>query len=526
MRIRNILPIAALAAKSLFLPDLAVAQNVNNPFSPKAQISFIDENSNLSSSLDLSLEEGNQFASLNFNLDNDKIKHNFGANFLMNKDPVWNVINGGLKYGFKWEPVPFIRQELKTFTGYQNISNVKYSFLYNVGQFFSGGEEDLTFILGNKDEARLEATGTLGGYASILPDGLTWDNYKAGYKISGIIPISFLNFGAWFNQDYTQFNKDKYFFVDSSNNINFGATIGLNLEEIALDAFIKKEFIFGKELDREKIYAGANAFAKKEGVGLRSNVELNQTNPELWKFFLAGGKTVFDDKGYLEVFLGLDKIRPYFGIGLKFSPGISDERIVIKTNPKKISPLIEEQGYKKPSEDFNEAIKETNTLAKIGNIGVYFPYKSGIDTLKGFFANNGGNCLGSALYRTEAARQNGYDNSWTVGYGLQGRNGHAFFLVEDKDGRVYATDDDSGVWLRVNVDSNASKEEMAKAAIEQTSKYMALPLPEGQNYYYILFDEKANVLSSAEGSGFSSKDKGYAPIDNGLMSRIGENQFY
>ena len=125
------------------------------------------------------------------------------------------------------------------------------------------------------------------------------------------------------------------------------------------------------------------------------------------------------------------------------------------------------------------------------------------------------------MYRTYAARQNGYDNSWAVGYIPAGRGvGHAFFLVQDKDGRVYVTDNDSGVWLRIYTDSNASKE-MAKAAIEQASRYMALTLPEGQDYSFFILND-----TTGGSSNFQSKDKGYAPIDTGLMSRIGKKPFY
>jgi len=360
-----------------------------------------------------------------------------------------------------------------------------------------------------------------------------WDNYKAGYNINGTLSLFPLDFNAWFNQNYTQFNKDKYFFIDSSNNINFGASCRLNLEELSLDTFFKKEYIFGKELNEEKIYAGGNILFKEYGFGLRGMIELSQLNPELWNFLLAGGKTILSDRGYLELSFGLTKDQPFFGIGFRFSPkGDNSERIIIKNNSPKHSPLIEEQGYKKPSWNFSDAIEKTDTLTKIGNVGIYFPYGRGLeDSVRNperFFEDGYGDCDEIAWYRTYAARANGYSDSWFVGYIPKDKpSGHAFFLVKDKDGRVYVTDNDHGAWLKVDVDSNASREEMAKSAVEQLSRYMALMLPKGQDYSFLMFDEKGQIpIYYEDVSGFQSKDKGYAPIDTGLMSRIGKNPFY
>ena len=98
--------------------------------------------------------------------------------------------------------------------------------------------------------------------------------------------------------------------------------------------------------------------------------------------------------------------------------------------------------------------------------------------------------------------------------------------MRDKDGRVYVTDNDHGAWLRVNVDEDASREEMARAAVQQLSRYMALMLPEGKDYSFWIFGERYNLLYSENASDFHSKALESAPIDTGLMSRIGKNPFY
>ncbi len=531
MKFRNILPLMFLAAGS-FLPKPASAQDFNiMGMSPKAEIEFVDGNEKLNSMFDISLDANKTEGDLELSLSREKIEHKFGLNFLMNKDPVWSTINGGLKYGFKWEPTPFIKQELNTFTGYQHVSNIKAPFLYYAGQFFTGGEESLSFVLGNKDKARLEATGTLGGYVCLLDKKLMWDNYKMGYKTSGILPLSFFNFNAWFNQFYEQFNKDKYFFVDSSNNINFGGSLELNLEELALNAFFKKEYVFGKEVGEEGIYAGITSLFKEAGVGLRFNIELNQLDLEFFYFGFGVGKTLLEDKAYAEIAFNFFNNNPSLEFRLKVSPGNQEaNKIIIKKPFRKISPLIGQQGYKKPSENFDEAIDNTDTLAKIGNVGNYFPYAKGlfpVRTPQKFFEDGYGDCDEIAWYRTYAARQNGYKDSWFIGYyDLNQGRGHAFFLVKDKDGRAYVTDNDHGAWLRVNIKNGASKEEMTKAAVEQLSRYMALGLPEGQDYSFEIFDEKYNTLYSEDVSNFHSKAPESAPIDMGLMSRVGSSTFY
>ncbi len=530
--LKNILlPSLVLAAKSLFFsPQPAIAQSLDfGGFNPKAEVTFLDETSDLGSSLNLSVGAGKVLVDLDFNLEDDKIKQDFGAEFTINKDPVWSVINGGLKYGFEWTPFDFIKQDFQTFTGYQNISNIKVPFLYHAGQFFTGGEENLSFVLGN-EKINLEATGTLGGYCTLGQGVFTWDNYKAGYNVTGNLSLSPFEFNAFFNQMYTQFNKDKYFFIDSSNTINLGANVKVDLEELVLDASFKKEYTSGKELDKEKIYVDGNLLFTEPGFGLRTSVELNQLFPDEWKFTLAGGKTILDNTGYLELSFGLtNNDNPFVGIWFRSSSNENANKIIKKKSRENV-PLIEQQGYEKLSDDLETAVHEIDTLTKIGNTGIYINYGLGtpeVRTPEQTWDNGFGDCDELARLKTFLARENGFEDSWCIGYYDEDIfRGHGFFLVRDTDGRIYVTDNDHGAYLRVNVDADASREEMAREAVEQLARYMALMIPEGDDGSYLIFDEDGNVVASEDFSNFQTSNPDYVPIDTGLMSRLGEDSFY
>ncbi len=471
---------------------------------------------------------------------NKNIAHKLGVNIIFNTDPVWTTTMGGVKYRIIWnpEPIPFIKNDFKTYTGYQNINSSR-SEIYRAGQFFLGGEENLTGILG-KEKARIEATGTLGGYGSLLHNKVMWDNYKTGYKLLGTVQVSdLLTLNAELNQEKTKFNKEKYFFLDDLRETNYGIKFIFHpsSEDIGFSIFANKNIKRGKEFDEEALNIGFGADFESLDATAKFITSIGDEN----KTIISGSKYLFDRNAMLELYANLGKNENFYG--LRFVKYLGSRRkkdrleTKIEDYEKKPFELFDDKslGYTSPGDNFDEVVKNTNTLPKIFSSGIHTVYGPGTTTPRNpqeTIENGFGDCDELAWKNSYLARLYGY-KSWNVDYYDEDSTGHAFFLVQDKDGRVYVTDNDHGVAMKVNVNKNATKEEMADAALRQLSNYFAMPLQEGNLYYWQMrepdlenIDKNVVVAEPDNWKPFKSDDPGYAPIDIGLGSRIGMKYFY
>lgn len=472
---------------------------------------------------------------------NENIAHKLGANIIFNNDPIWTTTMGGVKYRIIWnpEPIPFIKNDFKTYAGYQYIESSKLQ-IYKAGQFFLGGEENLTGTLG-KEKARIEATGTLGGYSSLSHKTIMWDNFKIGGKFLGTIEISdLLTLNAEMNYTRTKFNKEKYFFLDDLRETNYGINFMFHpsSEDIGFSVLANKNIKRGKEFNEEAFNLGFGADFEDIDAVAKFIISVGDES----NLVISGSKYLFDRNAMLELYANIGKNESLYGLRFEKYFGSRSKRDRLETKvenyERKPFQLLDDEtlGYTNPGSSFDEVVENTNTLPKIMSSGIHTVYGPGTTPARNpqeVIENGFGDCNELSWKNAYLSRLYNWNKSWDVGYYGEDPVGHAFFLVQDKDGRVYVTDNAHGVPMRVNVDKNASKEEMSDAAIRQLSNYLAMPLEEGSLYYWMMREPDIEDVSKNEVVGslddwkpFESNDPGYAPIDTGLGSRIGMKYFY
>jgi len=295
------------------------------------------------------------------------------------------------------------------------------------------------------------------------------DNCGIEFQAGSRVAVSPLILSLGWKEIRTNYNPDKYFFLDSMREDNFEVSIGYAGDRFGIGLFNSLDIRNGIEFERKRNLTGV-------GVQLGNWVTKGLFSQDL----LAGkdavtislGRTFSDayfeaywtkDKNYLETGNG-----NIFGVSFKYGIGPKPAELVESKYYESYIP--EDDGPFNVLPDFRlpfaESVDRLDTMNKVirytrGNLQ-YIPQNGYDRDPKQVFELRGGDCDEQALFQLHALKSHGYDDLYELAFVSPGM-AHAFSYGKDnRTGKEYIWE--YGRVFRVDFDPGSNFSEKEKMA--------------------------------------------------------------
>jgi len=290
-------------------------------------------------------------------------------------------------------------------------------------------------------------------------------NLEAGSRIE-VLPV-ILNLG-W-KRTFTEYNPDKYFFLDSMGEDIYEVSVGYVKENFGIGLFNYLDIRNGIEFERERNLTGMGVqLGSWQAKGLLSQDLLDREKAITISLGRAFSDAYFEaywtkDQDYVETSNG-----NIFGVSFKCGIGPRPAELVESDSYKGYlrendGPFIVLPDFRLP---FAESVGKLDTMNKViryTRSNLDYITQNGYDRdPKEVFELRGGDCDEQALFQLHALKCHGYDDLYELAF-VSPRMAHAFSYGKDKRtgneyiweyGRVFRLDFDPGFSL-------SEKEKMA-----------------------------------------------------------------